>query len=203
MVSTAAVQTQRSQGNASFDCNICLEAANDPVVTVCGHLFCWPCLYKWLQCATCRDCPVCKAILHEKMVIPLYGRGNLEPVHGRTKAFPDIPSRPVGRRPETVRSAQQYSSPGFFGYRASPRSSASTARFNNFTMTVRFGFFPLLTLQFNDFSNSSTLPGSGNGAAFGGHGRFSASANRQQEKAVMSKLSFLAILAILCLFFLL
>jgi hypothetical protein len=31
--------------NSSFDCNICLELARQPVVTSCGHLFCWPCLY--------------------------------------------------------------------------------------------------------------------------------------------------------------
>ena len=32
-----------------FDCNICLEDVYDPVVTRCGHLYCWPCLYKWLE----------------------------------------------------------------------------------------------------------------------------------------------------------
>ncbi|KAK2441252.1 RING/U-box superfamily protein [Trifolium repens] len=31
-----------------YDCNICLDLAKDPVVTLCGHLFCWPCLYRWL-----------------------------------------------------------------------------------------------------------------------------------------------------------
>lgn len=29
-----------------FECNICLELARDPVVTLCGHLYCWPCLYR-------------------------------------------------------------------------------------------------------------------------------------------------------------
>lgn len=32
--------------NAYFECNICLELAQDPVVTQCGHLYCWPCIYK-------------------------------------------------------------------------------------------------------------------------------------------------------------
>ena len=32
--------------NAYFACNICLELAQDPVVTQCGHLYCWPCIYK-------------------------------------------------------------------------------------------------------------------------------------------------------------
>ena len=25
-----------------FECNICLEMASNPVVTLCGHLYCWP-----------------------------------------------------------------------------------------------------------------------------------------------------------------
>ena len=29
-----------------FACHICLECASDPVVTVCGHMFCWPCIYR-------------------------------------------------------------------------------------------------------------------------------------------------------------
>ena len=27
------------EGNSQFDCNICLEASTDPVITLCGHLF--------------------------------------------------------------------------------------------------------------------------------------------------------------------
>ena len=33
-----------------FLCSICLDAVSDePVVTRCGHLYCWPCLYTWLE----------------------------------------------------------------------------------------------------------------------------------------------------------
>lgn len=42
--------------DSAFICNICLEITNkDPVVTQCGHLYCWPCLYRWLntQHTTC------------------------------------------------------------------------------------------------------------------------------------------------------
>ena len=32
-----------------FLCAICLDTVSDePVVTRCGHIFCWPCLYQWL-----------------------------------------------------------------------------------------------------------------------------------------------------------
>ncbi len=29
-----------------FECVICLETAKEPVVTKCGHLYCWPCIYE-------------------------------------------------------------------------------------------------------------------------------------------------------------
>mmetsp|Transcript_28927 Transcript_28927/g.42893 ORF Transcript_28927/g.42893 Transcript_28927/m.42893 type:complete len:418 (-) Transcript_28927:401-1654(-) len=40
---------QSSSNDSRFDCNICLEAVVEPVVTLCGHLYCWPCLYRWLE----------------------------------------------------------------------------------------------------------------------------------------------------------
>lgn len=33
--------------SSPFECNVCLDLAKDPVVTVCGHLYCWRCLYRW------------------------------------------------------------------------------------------------------------------------------------------------------------
>ena len=32
-----------------FQCNICLDVARDAVVSMCGHLFCWPCLHQVTQ----------------------------------------------------------------------------------------------------------------------------------------------------------
>jgi hypothetical protein len=29
-----------------WHCNICLDPACDPVTTLCGHLYCWPCIYQ-------------------------------------------------------------------------------------------------------------------------------------------------------------
>ncbi|XP_057972863.1 E3 ubiquitin-protein ligase RMA3-like [Malania oleifera] len=67
-----------------FDCNICLDSAHDPVVTLCGHLFCWPCIYLWLHVRTssapdadCKHkCPVCKADVSPASLVPLYGSGS-------------------------------------------------------------------------------------------------------------------------------
>ena len=33
-------------GPGNFDCNVCYDTAREPVVTMCGHLYCWPCLYR-------------------------------------------------------------------------------------------------------------------------------------------------------------
>lgn len=35
--------------DARFSCSICTEAVIEPVVTHCGHLYCWSCLYRWLE----------------------------------------------------------------------------------------------------------------------------------------------------------
>jgi E3 ubiquitin-protein ligase RNF5 len=34
--------------SSAFECNICYELAQSPVVTPCGHLYCWPCLYRFV-----------------------------------------------------------------------------------------------------------------------------------------------------------
>ena len=96
---TLSQQNQASGDGGSFDCNICLELAQDPVVTLCGHLFCWPYLYQWLQIhSISKEYPFCKAGVVEEKVIPLYGRGKLGSADPRTKLVPgvNIPHRPSG-----------------------------------------------------------------------------------------------------------
>merc|ERR1719213_1510726 len=45
------------------------EEKEDAEVSMCGHLFCWPCLHQWLETRPNRQiCPVCKA---ESAVIKL------------------------------------------------------------------------------------------------------------------------------------
>ncbi|MCO5596437.1 hypothetical protein L7F22_050500 [Adiantum nelumboides] len=86
----------------SFDCHICLDLARDPVVTICGHLFCWPCIYRWLQSRPTnseKTCPVCKASLaQEHTILPLYCGGT---VTNRTPPWKTLPRRPIGVRPPT------------------------------------------------------------------------------------------------------
>lgn len=86
-----------------FDCNICLDLAREPVVTCCGHLFCWPCLYRWIHVhSDAKECPVCKGEVTFKNVTPIYGRGKhmIEPDEDSSLK---IPVRPQARRVESAR----------------------------------------------------------------------------------------------------
>ncbi|KAG8597029.1 hypothetical protein GDO81_002150 [Engystomops pustulosus] len=86
-----------SSQDSTFECNICLDTAKDAVISLCGHLFCWPCLHQWLETRPNRQvCPVCKAGISRDKVIPLYGRGSTGQEDPREKT----PPRPQGQRPE-------------------------------------------------------------------------------------------------------
>jgi E3 ubiquitin-protein ligase RNF5 len=99
-------------GGGCFDCNICLDSAADPVVTLCGHLYCWPCIYEWLRPETDaeesrsssrrRRCPVCKAVVTPDALVPLYGRGS----SSRSMKSPRDPAS-IPRRSDVLRSAQE------------------------------------------------------------------------------------------------
>ncbi|EDV99800.1 E3 ubiquitin-protein ligase RNF185 [Drosophila grimshawi] len=90
-----------------YECNICLDTAKDAVVSMCGHLFCWPCLHQWLLTRPNRKlCPVCKAAVDKDKVIPLYGRNSTRQEDPRNK----VPPRPAGQRTEPEPA------PGFPGF---------------------------------------------------------------------------------------
>ena len=84
-----------TEGGSRFECNICLELANEPVVSTCGHLYCWTCIYEWMkQPKETLVCPVCKSGISKESLIPIYTKANTE--DPRKKA--EIPKRPVGQR---------------------------------------------------------------------------------------------------------
>ncbi|XP_037439382.1 E3 ubiquitin-protein ligase RMA2-like [Triticum dicoccoides] len=86
---------------ACWDCSICLETATEPVVTLCGHLYCWPCIFRWLttssksksRASSSARCPVCKAAVSEDHLVPLYGRAaaTLSPAGGRGGRVCQVP----------------------------------------------------------------------------------------------------------------
>lgn len=100
---TKSENTQQNNNNndkeedSLYECNICLDTAKDAVVSMCGHLFCWPCLHQWLETRPNRMlCPVCKAAISKEKVIPLYGRNSSKQEDPRNK----VPPRPAGQRTE-------------------------------------------------------------------------------------------------------
>eukprot|EP00249_Psilotum_nudum_P007832 c20849_g1_i2 orf=248-940(+) len=188
--------------DGSFDCNICLELAQDPVVTLCGHLFCWPCLYRWLRVhSTCQECPVCKAVVEEEKIVPLFGRGKVGSADPRTKAVPgvNIPQRPAGQRPETARPPENQFQQGL------NFTHGGTARFGNFTFSAGFGLFPaLFGLQLHGFSDGSGFsPGYHFGSPMDWHPQPShpVTPDQQQEAALSKLLLFLGVFVILCIIF--
>ncbi|KAE9590478.1 putative transcription factor C2H2 family [Lupinus albus] len=104
----AETYTNKAQGCGGnfFDCNICLGMARDPVLTCCGHLFCWPCFsqlsYAYLEA---KECPVCKGEVTETGITPIYGNGdanNSIQLELEATGF-RVPSRPHARRVESIR----------------------------------------------------------------------------------------------------
>ncbi|SBT37721.1 E3 ubiquitin-protein ligase RNF5, putative (RNF5) [Plasmodium ovale wallikeri] len=95
--------TAENESRSAFECNICFDDVRDPVVTRCGHLFCWLCLSAWIK--KNNDCPVCKAEVSKENVIPLYGRGKNSSEHKYSHA--EEP-RPTPKRKEGVRRNNNY-----------------------------------------------------------------------------------------------
>ena len=49
------------------NCLLCLDIRKDTSVTICGHLFCWGCIIRYLQ--TNPNCPFCRQECHPQNVI--------------------------------------------------------------------------------------------------------------------------------------
>ncbi|PIN10513.1 putative E3 ubiquitin ligase [Handroanthus impetiginosus] len=155
-----------SDGNGAgdFECNICFDLAQDPVITLCGHLYCWPCLYRWLRGhSQSQECPVCKALIQEEKVIPLYGRGK-QPTDPRSKPVPgvEIPNRPAGQRAETVPPSVDNNFANLVLGLMGGFIPIASATFSNIGMYAGFGgmFSPFFSVQFNGFPNASGYGGS-------------------------------------------
>ena len=94
-----------NSSNSQYECNICLDTARDAVISMCGHLFCWPCLHKWIETKpNNQTCPVCKSAISKDKVIPLYGRNCTDKKDPRDK----VPPRPQGQRTESSRNVYIY-----------------------------------------------------------------------------------------------
>ncbi|CAL0303900.1 unnamed protein product [Lupinus luteus] len=105
--SSDAIADSDRNASGGFDCNICLDCVEDPVVTLCGHLYCWPCIYKWLNFRNISSeeqqkpqCPVCKSEVSQSSLVPLYCRSQTTRVSERKdhRVGTVIPRRPLAPR---------------------------------------------------------------------------------------------------------
>ncbi|CAK9155458.1 unnamed protein product [Ilex paraguariensis] len=203
--------TNNKSDAGNFECNICFDLAQDPIVTPCGHLFCWPCLYKWLHVhSRSQECPVCKALIEEQKLVPLYGRGK-NSTDPRSKSVPgvEIPHRPAGQRPETAPApppdTNPFSQQGF-GFRRGLGGfpPVASARFGSFSLAAAIGgLMPSLNMfnvqvhGFPDTTMYRTAAGFpyGHSNAFHGgyaHG-FPQHRSQQQQADYLLKMLFLIV----------
>ncbi|GER39404.1 RING/U-box superfamily protein [Striga asiatica] len=100
----ADVSKAENDRGSFYDCNICLDMASDPILTCCGHLFCWPCFFQVDNISsTSKECPVCKGEVSENTVTPIYGNGGESGRVVETESGLRIPPRPRAHRVESIR----------------------------------------------------------------------------------------------------
>ncbi|KAH8273129.1 hypothetical protein KR018_005927 [Drosophila ironensis] len=81
-----------------YMCNICLELVRGGVITICGHLFCWICLWPKLHGKNSPKCPHCykRLILHDD-IVPFNAEGPFaKPEDDDLLAEPGAVARPTG-----------------------------------------------------------------------------------------------------------
>ena len=57
-----------------WTCPLCHKSLKSPVVTKCGHVFCWPCISESLSRSDPPSCPTCQHPLKKEDIIPIYGQ---------------------------------------------------------------------------------------------------------------------------------
>ena len=149
--------------DSKLKCNICFELPEDPVVTRCGHLYCWACLHTWLQRGSV-ECPVCKAGVSVNTVVPVYGSESdarsasrrIHPcLHSRSTTSSSKESEGCSQKNQTIPErprAERLDPP------QSSSSSSSAARHGlSWGMhSVQFGLFPFgIGVQ---FGSSGMMP---------------------------------------------
>ncbi|CBI32168.3 unnamed protein product, partial [Vitis vinifera] len=106
-ISTEPMQVNSIEGMEPicfFDCNICLDMARDPILTCCGHLFCWPCFYQLPNVhSNVKECPECNGEVIETHITPIYGHGSNNHKVATGDLGVKAPPRPHAHRIESMR----------------------------------------------------------------------------------------------------
>jgi len=131
---TATEQKQKTKVDESaspLECNICYEESIEPVTTHCGHIFCWSCVYKWIEVKRGNaECPNCKNTITKEKLIPLYPK-NYDENKRNSDAPNGVPKRPLASREEER-----------IGFRGSGIFTGVNFRSRNYALTV--GCLPTL-----------------------------------------------------------
>lgn len=128
------ISDEKSQSNTNSDdeqhankserwhCPICKNELKSPVVTPCGHIFCWPCISKHLQNEeeTQKVCPVCSKHIDIDKVVPIYGQTN----QAKDNEVPPPP------KPERVETEEEI------------RRQNNNRNFHQNNFNFEFGLFP-------------------------------------------------------------
>ena len=126
-----------SESGNNFECTICLDTAKEPVLTKCGHMFCWPCIYNWIDSKGGKaKCPNCKNEITKDDLIPVYSNTENK---DNTNRFKNIPKRPKAERNPNSDNDDS-NNQGFFNF-----------GFNSFSFG---GFFPFMGMGMN-FNNNN------------------------------------------------
>lgn len=132
----------KDSNSKPFECTICLDTAKEPVVTSCGHIFCWSCIYSWMETkGKGAKCPNCANPITRETLIPIYTKDETK---NDTKRF-NIPKRPQGHRNQAPPEENNNSNGGF----------------GNFSFGS-FGFFPFIGGMSFSFGSSGQSMGYNN-----------------------------------------
>lgn len=132
-----------------FECNVCFDVPTDPVLTPCGHLFCWSHLYRWMQLhPDSPQCPVCKSGISKQTVIPIYGRGRTHNDDPRERSE-EVPPRPRGHRAPPLQQTPDrlwHAQPTIGMHHTFGRMNPYGANYEDVSLST-FGLFPSLRFQ--------------------------------------------------------
>ncbi|KAG5859018.1 C3HC4 type zinc finger protein [Encephalitozoon hellem] len=91
-IEDANEKKESSHPSGDYTCSICYSRPEGPVITPCGHLFCWGCLYAWSQSTGgCKFCPTCRSRMEIEEVISVLAVDSKKESRG-------LPPRPANNR---------------------------------------------------------------------------------------------------------